>query len=66
MSFDFLFKRYVLSITLAPPQKFRLPEYKTQYSLRLEQRNESVVGKFSGNLVDSVILRGFNSWQPSP
>ena len=32
---------------------------KGKYSLRLEQRNKSVVGNFSGNLVDSVVPYGF-------
>ena len=30
-----------------------------KYSLRLEQRNKSVVSNFSGNLVDSVVPYGF-------
>ena len=38
---------------------FMLIRDATVYSLRLEQRNKSVVGNFSGNLVDSVVPYGF-------
>ena len=60
--------RRQLGLDLAPTKRL-LPELAGnplkgqsltfKYSLRLEQRNKSVVGNFSGNLVDSVVPYGF-------